>query len=332
MNEHLKSGKWSIQYYDLFKLIGKHKLNGKDSVIIGYADICLLNIIIQLGNIKKNTNCTMKNSNFAEILNAKERQIQVYLKHLKDLGIITTFEDRLKGTKHITTKRTIYVKYDRIKELTTCDITRVLNAESLKEDISTCANTRDIAQPHVDLGCNNTCNHVSTTCEITHPYNDSNNDKYNDNIGVCKKVSKSNKDIIFSRKEDIIILSRDTKLSESELKQIIISSNISDADDFIYFWKKINEEGSDPFGGYKDTKSKSFVLEKYNYYISKDKEYNIGDRLEDADFIIDNDSGHLRDIFFTKNFYMCNLSDEQISELKKLKVATYFFRRNDKNK
>lgn len=182
---------------------------------------------------------------------------------------------------------------------------------------------------HETLRCDSqTCHNVMPDTLRRGMYNKEeqiNNKEYN----TCRRVMD---DIIFSRKEDIIILSRDTKLSESELKQIIISSNISDADDFIYFWKKINEEGSDPFGGYKDTKSKSFVLEKYNYYISKDKEYNIGDRLEDADFIIDNDSGHLRDIFFTKNFYMCNLSDEQISELKKLKVATYFFRRNDKNK
>jgi hypothetical protein len=180
-----------------------------------------------------------------------------------------------------------------------------------------CDNTNDTCHDNTKEGC----------CDDTY-----NKEEYIINKEIYNRCYDNTKDIIFSRKEDIIILSRDTKLSESELKQIIISSNISDADDFIYFWKKINEEGSDPFGGYKDTKSKSFVLEKYNYYISKDKEYNIGDRLEDADFIIDNDSGHLRDIFFTKNFYMCNLSDEQISELKKLKVATYFFRRNDKNK
>lgn len=219
MEPTLKSGKWSIQYYDLFKLIGKHQTKNGDSVIIGYAEICLLNIIIQLGNIKEKTNCTMKNSNFAEILNAKERQVQVYLKHLKDLGIISTFEDRLKGTKHMTTKRTIYVKYDRIKELTTCEIAQV------------------VSEPHVDLGINDTCNLVSTTREIADPYRDNNNDIYNDNISTCDLV----KEIKISRTGDLAYILDMYSLKEEDVYNIINENKITDVDDFVNLWTEMTK-------------------------------------------------------------------------------------------
>lgn len=52
------------------------------------------------------------------------------------------------------------------KNSTTCEIERVVN------------------EPHVDLGNNDTCNSVSTTCENAHPYNDSDNDINNDNIST----------------------------------------------------------------------------------------------------------------------------------------------------
>jgi hypothetical protein len=317
MNVSLKTGKWSIQYYDLFKLVGKHTINKNETIIIGYPEVCLLNIIIQLGNIKENTQCTMKNSNFAEILNAKERQIQVYLKHLKDLGIISTFEDRLKGTKHMTTKRTIYVKYDRIKELTTCEITQVVD------------------EPHVELGTNDTCNLVPTTCEITHPYNDSNNDIYNDNISTCNSV----REIIFSRTIDLKVLLRTVKETEHSIKSFIISNNIDSADDFIYFWKKLNEEDS-AFMEKPVPKNKFTVLEKYNKYLDCNKEISEGYVLEDTDIFYtgnDNKQEEINGIFFSTNPFSCVLSLDQAKILKQLQsdglvISKYFFRRNDRNK
>ena len=116
LDSELKNGKWSILYYSLFNLIGKHKLENGKELIISYPEVCLLSIIISLNKVKIGANCTAKNFTFSEIMNAKERQIQVYLRHLKDLNVIYTFEERVKGS-HCTTKRTIYVNYKVLLKL-----------------------------------------------------------------------------------------------------------------------------------------------------------------------------------------------------------------------
>lgn len=118
MDDNLKQFGWSIVYYKTFNLIGKYKIDNSDIINVGYPEICVLNIVIQLNNIEENTFCTMKNSNLSKIMCCKERQLQLYLSHLKSIGVIYMFEDRLPNKKNVTTKRTIYVDYKKISELT----------------------------------------------------------------------------------------------------------------------------------------------------------------------------------------------------------------------
>ena len=118
MDGALKQSGWSILYYKTIQLVGKYNVDNSTSINIGYPEICLLNIIIQLNSVEENKFCTMKNSNLAKIMCCAERQLQLYLSHLKSIGVVYTFEDRLPGQKNITTKRTIYVDYKKISELT----------------------------------------------------------------------------------------------------------------------------------------------------------------------------------------------------------------------
>lgn len=326
LDAELKQGGWSLLYYDTLKLIGKYKIKGskkvnpktmeeKDVFVnINYAEVCLLNIIIQLGNIKDNTSCTMKNSNLSEIMNAEERQVQLYLHNLKQIGVIYSHEDRLKGNKCITTKRTIYVDYAKIKELSTCEKSHVVET-----------------QPHVKFGTKDMLKTVPSTCEISHPNNDNNNDIYNDSyMGV--KINTS--DIKISRTGELEYILKRHNIDEEDIKNIIRDNNIDDVTDFICFLYYMTKK--DDCIAMSSVPKMENILSAY-FVCNKLKDIRSGYELYKED-IIEYASEEQKILFTTSNFFhqfssSATLDSNKIESLKRLlshgaRLGTSFFKRN----
>lgn len=328
LDSELKLGGWSLLYYDTLKLIGKYKIKGnkkvnpktmeeKDVFVnINYAEACLLNIIIQLGNIKDNTSCTMKNSNLSEIMNAEERQVQLYLHNLKQIGVIYSHEDRLKGNKCITTKRTIYVDYAKIRELSTCEKSHVVET-----------------QPHVKLGTKDMLKTVPSTCEISHPNNDNNNDIYNDSYtGV--KINMS--DIKISRRKDLEYILDLYETTEEDIIKIIYDNNIDDCDDFVHLLHYETEDINLRYGrkilNIQDVVSNYHKFHNYNKF-QKGDNFKITDVLE---YISKEQSNKVFNYFFEMFSSTTDIkSDLQVEGLYKMisegaKISTHYFVRNSK--
>lgn len=328
LDSELKLGGWSLLYYDTLKLIGKYKIKGnkkvnpktmeeKDVFVnINYAEACLLNIIIQLGNIKDNTSCTMKNSNLSEIMNAEERQVQLYLHKLKQIGVIYSHEDRLKGNKCITTKRTIYVDYAKIRELSTCEKSHVVET-----------------QPHVKLGTKDMLKTVPSTCEISHPNNDNNNDIYNDSYtGV--KINMS--DIKISRRKDLEYILDLYETTEEDIIKIIYDNNIDDCDDFVHLLHYETEDINLRYGrkilNIQDVVSNYHKFHNYNKF-QKGDNFKITDVLE---YISKEQSNKVFNYFFEMFSSTTDIkSDLQVEGLYKMisegaKISTHYFVRNSK--
>lgn len=326
LDAELKQGGWSLLYYDTLKLIGKYKIKGskkvnpktmeeKDVFVnINYAEVCLLNIIIQLGNIKDNTSCTMKNSNLSEIMNAEERQVQLYLHNLKQIGVIYSHEDRLKGNKCITTKRTIYVDYAKIKELSTCEKSHVVET-----------------QPHVKSGTKDMLKTVSSTCEISHPNNDNNNDIYNDSYtGVKTNISE----IKISRTKDLEYIKNLYGKTEEDIIKIIQDNNIDDADDFVnLFYLMIESKYS--ISGEKTVQVDDIVSNYHKFH--RLNEFHIKDTFKYFDileFSSKEQSDKIFDWFFDGRNYSIEIKSQmQIDALHKIidqgaKINAYYFQRN----
>jgi len=87
----------------------------KETANMNYGEIMLLSEIDSLSyNEKHNEACAASNAYFADLLCTDERTIKRYLKKMKDLEIIKTFEQR-QGMK--TTSRFIHINHDKINEL-----------------------------------------------------------------------------------------------------------------------------------------------------------------------------------------------------------------------
>lgn len=328
LDAELKQGGWSLLYYDTLKLIGKYKIIGnkkidqktkeeKDIFVnINYAEVCLLNIIIQLGNIKDNTSCTMKNSNLSEIMNAEERQVQLYLHNLKQIGVIYSHEDRLKGNKCITTKRTIYVDYAKIKELSTCEKSHVVET-----------------QPHVNFGTKDMLKTVPSTCEISHPNNDNNNDIYNDSYtGV--KINTS--DIKISRTRDLEYIVDLYNITEADIIKIIQENNIDDADDFVHLLYYETDSTNIRYG--RNILNIQDVVLNYHKYHNYNK-FQTGDELRQDDILTyiskDQSTRVLRWFFKYYNSSVKIETDKQVEILYKIieegaKMSTHYFVRNSR--
>ena len=166
-----------------------------------------------------------------------------------------------------------------------------------------------------------------------------NNKEYNKRHDDTNNLDEVIKEINFSRTIDLKVLLRTVKETEHLIKSFIISNNIDSADDFIYFWNKLNEEDS-VFMEKSTPKNKFTVLEKYNKYLDCNKEINEGNILENTDIIYagnEDKQEEINNIFFSTNPFSCVLSLDQAEILKQLQadgilVSKYFFRRNDKAK
>lgn len=162
---------------------------------------------------------------------------------------------------------------------------------------------------------------------------------YNNNINNNNNIDEAIRNINFSRTIDLKVLLRTVKETEHSIKSFIVLNNIDSADDFIYFWNKLNEEDS-AFMEKSAPKNKLTVLEKYNKYLDCDKEICEEYVLEDTDIFYtgnDNKQKEINGIFFSTNPFSCVLSLDQAKILKQLQsdglvISKYFFRRNDRNK
>lgn len=166
-----------------------------------------------------------------------------------------------------------------------------------------------------------------------------NNKEYNKCHDDTNNLNELIRNINFSRTIDLKVLLRTVKETEHSIKSFIISNNIDSADDFIYFWNKLNEEDS-AFMEKSAPKNKLTVLEKYNKYLDCNKEISEGYVLEDTDIFYDgndNNQEEINGLFFSTNPFSCVLSLDQAKILKQLQsdglvISKYFFRRNDRNK
>lgn len=106
----------------------------KETANMNYGEIMLLSEIDSLSyNEKHNKACAASNAYFADLLCTDERTIKRYLKKMKDLEIIKTFEQR-QGMK--TTSRFIHINHNKINELIAGDKNCQSKGQNLSEQVT----------------------------------------------------------------------------------------------------------------------------------------------------------------------------------------------------
>ena len=106
----------------------------KETANMNYGEIMLLSEIDSLSyNKKHNKACAASNAYFADLLCTDERTIKRYLKKMKDLEIIKTFEQR-QGMK--TTSRFIHINHNKINELIAGDKNCQSKGQNLSEQVT----------------------------------------------------------------------------------------------------------------------------------------------------------------------------------------------------
>ena len=95
-------------YDDWFTLVNSDKAG------LSYGELLLLCKIHSLSLRDKKNGCTASNAYFAELMCTTDRNIRKYLKKLKDVGLIKTYEEKQGLT---TTCRHIHIQYDVLDNL-----------------------------------------------------------------------------------------------------------------------------------------------------------------------------------------------------------------------